>query len=714
MMDSRNATYILNESLLDDVEVDEVVDSDDVDEDALNIKFSFNNADKETIVFTIGFFSNLARRKIINDGWEPRSSDGGRKFHIKCQLKQDKFNIDLFLKILTYCLSFLTKNNSRVIISEFGKIDFDGAYFSIGNKDKNNTALCINNIIQLHKMFPDYNGITVMRKFVHCAVEYGIINSLSDTDNIYKIYTYTSASDDDIGKLIMNIVKYDGCVIFSGDDYYYNERYSSGWLKVYNKTSNGRCVNYIDNDGIFLSADGYSYGNAFDGNGNACVKKSVEDCFLIDSNGNRITDDSFYEIELEKKGFYYARTLKNRIIILNSNGKNIFGEKDFISYKTIINGFGWVYVDDENGKGFTLIDADGNFLYPEKIFDNVFAQECDEGIWRVAINGEWNFFSKSGELLLERWSTRCMDFCNGYAKVYLGNGYNYIDTSGTVLCRFPDNGKPRNFSMCYGFDAGGNAMVIDNGLYNFIDTQGNVISSKWFVYKDSYNYDYPDGFAFEDDFVKVKIGDNKYSMLGRNGKLLSKTGFDYIESAFKNGYVTVKTAGYYDVIDKKGKRLLGSKRCKECKLIRVLEFNNGVAEVLNNDGFKNYIKTDGNFVSNEWFNEVGAFCGDVCEVIKIKTQDKENVDFHNFLRKDGTLVLDEWIDSENNPAYSIRQLEDCIIVSSGSYDNNVILSDGRLLLSYWVMDPIVRIDDAVFRVGSDVYVNRAGQYVSLI
>ena len=56
MMDSRNATYILNESLLDDVEVDEVVDSDDVDEDALNIKFSFNNADKETIVFTIGFF----------------------------------------------------------------------------------------------------------------------------------------------------------------------------------------------------------------------------------------------------------------------------------------------------------------------------------------------------------------------------------------------------------------------------------------------------------------------------------------------------------------------------------------------------------------------------------------------------------------------------------------------------------------------------------
>ena len=712
-MDSMNATYVLNESLLDDVEVDEVVDGDDVDEDALTIKFSFDS-DRETIIFIVGFFSNLSRRKIIDDRWVPECSDNGRKFHIKCKIKQDKFDIDLFLKILAYCLSFITKHNSHVTISEFGQIDFDGAYFSIGNKDKNNNVLCINNIIQLHKMFPDCNGITVMRKFVHCAVEYGIINSISDVDNIYKIYTYTPASGDDTGKLIMNIVKYDGHVIFSGDDCYHNERYSSGWLKVYNKTSNGGRVNYIDNEGNFLSADGYSYGNAFDSNGNACVKKSVGDCFLIDSKGNRITDDSFYEIELDKKGFYYARTLKNRIVILNSDGKNIFGEKDFGSYKTINNGFGWVYVDDENGKGFTLIDADGNFLYPEKTFDNVFAQDDVDGIWRVVNNGEWNYFSKSGELLLERWVTRCMDFCNGYARVYLGNGYNYIDTIGNILCRFPDNGKPHNFSMCYDFDAGGNAMVVDNGLYNFIDTQGNAISSKWFVYEDSYKYDYPDGLAFEEDFVKVKIDDNKYSMLGRNGKLLSKTGFDYIDSVFKNGYVAVKVAGYYDVIDKKGKRLLGIKRCKEYKLKRVLEFINGVAEVWSSDGLKNYIKTDGNFVSTEWFNEVGAFCGDVCEVIKMKTQDMENVDFHNFLRKDGTLVFDKWFDSENNPAYAIRQFEDCIIVSSDSYENNVVLPDGRLLFSYSVMDPIVRVDDAIFRVGSDVYVNRSGQYVSLI
>ena len=85
-----------------------------------------------------------------------------------------------------------------------------------------------------------------------------------------------------------------------------------------------------------------------------------------------------------------------------------------------------------------------------------------------------------------------------------------------------------------------------DGLYNFIDEQGNIISDEWFRYV----------CHFHDGFARVKRSDNLYNFINTKGKLLSDEWFGWCDK-FYEGFVRVQRNedNLWNFINTKGKLL---------------------------------------------------------------------------------------------------------------------------------------------------------------
>ena len=127
---------------------------------------------------------------------------------------------------------------------------------------------------------------------------------------------------------------------------------------------------------------------------------------------------------------------------------------------------------------------------------------------------------------------RCDHFKDGLAYVRLNSKYNFLTTDGKLL-------SDTWFDEC-GFFEEGFAYVELNDKYNFLTTDGKILSDIWFDYCD----DFEDGFAF----VKLNHKDN---FLTTDGKLLSDTWFD-VCYGFENGFARVKLNGKWYKLDKNG------------------------------------------------------------------------------------------------------------------------------------------------------------------
>lgn len=82
-----------------------------------------------------------------------------------------------------------------------------------------------------------------------------------------------------------------------------------------------------------------------------------------------------------------------------------------------------------------------------------------------------------------------------------------------------------------------------DGLYNFIDKKGKLLSKEWFEWVD----DFFEGFAL------IQRKDTLYNLITTNGKILSEEWFEWI-NIFEYGYAVVqRTNGEQCKIDKQGK-----------------------------------------------------------------------------------------------------------------------------------------------------------------
>ena len=127
---------------------------------------------------------------------------------------------------------------------------------------------------------------------------------------------------------------------------------------------------------------------------------------------------------------------------------------------------------------------------------------------------------------------RIGSFKDGFAIVKLNNKYNFINTNGQLISN-------TWFDSCYNFSKGF-AIVKSNNKYNFINTNGQLISNTWFDCC----------FNFSEGFACVKLN-NKYNFINTNGQLISNTWFDSC-TEFYDGFACVYLNGKYNFINTNG------------------------------------------------------------------------------------------------------------------------------------------------------------------
>lgn len=127
-----------------------------------------------------------------------------------------------------------------------------------------------------------------------------------------------------------------------------------------------------------------------------------------------------------------------------------------------------------------------------------------------------------------------------------------------------------------------------NGKYNFINTEGQLLSNQWFDWAGNFN----EGFAI------VKLND-KYNFINTEGQLLSKQWFEDA-SDFRAGFAAVGLNGKWNFINTEG-QFLSNEWFDWAR-----NFNGGFAEVKLN-GKWNFINTEGQLLSQQWFDDVWDF-----------------------------------------------------------------------------------------------------------
>ena len=89
----------------------------------------------------------------------------------------------------------------------------------------------------------------------------------------------------------------------------------------------------------------------------------------------------------------------------------------------------------------------------------------------------------------------------------------------------------------------GFAVVELNGKWNFINTEGQILSNQWF----------DDTYDFNEGFAKVRLND-KWNFINTKGQLLSKQWFEWVYS-FNEGFAKVYLNGKWNYINTEGQLL---------------------------------------------------------------------------------------------------------------------------------------------------------------
>ena len=125
----------------------------------------------------------------------------------------------------------------------------------------------------------------------------------------------------------------------------------------------------------------------------------------------------------------------------------------------------------------------------------------------------------------------------GFAILQRGDGlYNYIDKKGNIL-------SDEWFYHVYKFHKGFAVVERGDGLYNHIDKKGNILSKEWFKWTDN----------FRDGFAKVQRSDKLYNHIDKNGNYLSDEWFKWVDNFYEGFAKVQRTNGEWWEIDKAGK-----------------------------------------------------------------------------------------------------------------------------------------------------------------
>ena len=230
----------------------------------------------------------------------------------------------------------------------------------------------------------------------------------------------------------------------------------------------------------------------------------------------------------------------------------------------------------------------------------------------IVFNKRFYQLDSNGDFDIRRYYDNVLGFDNnGFAVVEKDKKYNFINTEGKLI-------SPMWFDDVYNFE-NGFAVINKNYQYNFINTDGKILSPMWF---DNFYGFHNDGFA-------VVKKDNKYNIINTDGKILSPNMWfndaDYFDNS---GFAVVKKDNKYNFINTDGKIVSPNMWFDDVYAFK----NNGFAKVKKDNKY-NFINTDGKILSpNMWFDDVYAFNNN--GIAKVEKDNK-----YNFINTDGKILF---------------------------------------------------------------------------
>ena len=304
-----------------------------------------------------------------------------------------------------------------------------------------------------------------------------------------------------------------------------------------------------------LTDEFYSFAHPFS-DGLGLVKTIGGSWKFIDRNGNDFLD------ELDGKEIVFANPFENGFAEVKIRNDYTFIDKNgnFLTSETFGNCYGFskdglATVEDYFGKR-KFIDTSGNYVggsYDSSgSFSDGFAVVVKKK-FNVTYNGLcYNYMDAGGNEVFDDWLMyETKDFMNGFGIVgkrdknnsYRVKGYNYLTRGKKFLLS-------EWFYRCHRFKNGFAVVERENGMCNIVDEHGKFVSGdRWF----DKCYDFSEGFAVVSDAAHSKRHDRSMNYIDTNGQFLFKDGmFDKCYD-FKNGFGLVKMDNKFNYVNSSGK-----------------------------------------------------------------------------------------------------------------------------------------------------------------
>ncbi len=239
----------------------------------------------------------------------------------------------------------------------------------------------------------------------------------------------------------------------------------------------------------------------------------------------------------------------------------------------------WGYIDTE---GTVIID----YIYDKADF-------FKEGLAAVSSDGKWGFINPDGIFIIKPQYDFCSGFKEGLSKVVITEGNTrktgFINKEGETFFRSFLNGNAGNFSE-------GLAVFEKDGLYGYIDTNGNICINPQYTYAGEFS----EGLA-------VVVDENcMYGYIDRNGQVKIQAqypfnGIEYLQYLdFHDGLSLVEIEGKSGFINTDGDIAI------EAVFDNARNFSEGLAQV-QTGGKWGYINTNGEWVINPEYKHCTKF-----------------------------------------------------------------------------------------------------------
>ena len=685
MLDKRMC--ILNESLLDNVDAEEVSDKQECKNFCkYRIIFIFNeesgskkkNSLKNEVFIPklISSFELFVKKGIISDYSFKDVEDGisDRNNFFMGHLNLLDVDIDAFNNMLMHLFAVIRSFSAYGRVDEieifgaksYGEVD----YVSLDISDNFQQCGCFD--LNVYEFYSDMFGISdieaIIKSIVQQAKKYDILKWANAEKNRTVIHSSTNETmymlDDKldvISTLPMNTLA------FQTNEFQYDE---NGLMIV--KIENN-VYNIVDKDGNKKLADDYSFINDFKCGRAVVYRMSQHDYNFIDLTGKVISKVWYKHLDNFENGIALAVISTNVVgrdirTYVDVNGNDICkgyecmeitNDKKYIRVKRKYrNKFNYIVVDDEHHP-LVWKNCDYEMIYS---YDNEYVCVCD-----LSKHNIYSF--KEGRFLLKEWQDRGLRYIAGSKVCAICNvSWNFIDIeSGKIL--FPDG-----FTSCVIVGDVYKVKKVKSNVdyFNLVDKEGNLVFDEF-----TRSLDYQKG-GFWHKLDIDKNHNHKWQIVTSTGKVVDE--YDGITNVYSL-YVEEPVEGFSKV----------KKTMKD--------------DPYGKHPVYNIIDSDGNYLIDEWFDSISDFNDgfflvkkkSVCNILSTRT---------------GKLLIPARTSIE--PFFRIIEPYERVVVRNKKNQFNVFDKEGTASFGKFVDDVVSGKGPGVLRVGLRGLVDYEGNNISFV